>query len=361
MIRPCVLLAIFILTGCTLAQQGAFDLSQYGKTATAASIAPSGSDDTQALQAALNLGGDVALEEGAFQVSSTLFVTVSGTSLRGVSSGTPAFGVIQSAGTRIIYSGTGPAVLVYSQLQPQNAGIAVSMSDLSLIGGGVSIVGDGVGEDNFVQGSRFRNVTVRQANTHGWEISGTAFLNTFDGCSSTYSAGDGLRVNPLSGSPINNNFINCLFSDAGGWSVNLLPGNHKELFAGCSISQGALGGLQQNAGYVSLTDCDFEANFGPALSLLNSSSATRVAGGTIHKTPATDSRVGIQVGALTANVIIDGVLFCNYDHPNDRLAAFSGGTLGLFDYRTQNCATTSFPAALWSNVARMPQFDWYQP
>ena len=32
MIRLSALLAILLLTGCTLAQQGAFDLEKYGKT-----------------------------------------------------------------------------------------------------------------------------------------------------------------------------------------------------------------------------------------------------------------------------------------------------------------------------------------
>ncbi len=68
MIRIATLLAILVLTGCTLAQQGAFDLESYGKKSVAASLAPSGGDDTSAVNAAIVSanGGTVHFGPGTF-------------------------------------------------------------------------------------------------------------------------------------------------------------------------------------------------------------------------------------------------------------------------------------------------------
>lgn len=353
------IIASMLLFGCSA--HGGFDLASYGKTDSDHMATPNdGVNDASQIQAALNTGRRVELARGIYNTDSPLYLTASSTMLSGQGA-MPAFGADPGGGTRIVYSGTGPAVVIDSRGMPANTGLSAFMENLSVIGGGVRLIGDESGETNFVQGSRFRNVTVRGATGHGWEIVGTCFLNSFDGCSASYCSGDGLRITPLSGTPTNNNFIHCLYADAGGYGANLMSGNRKEAFTACNISQNALGGVRQDSGYTAMADCDFEGNVGPAISILNAGSGTRVSGGCINKTPGGAARVGISVGVNTANVYVDGILFCNYDHADDRLAAFSGGTLGLFDYRLQSCAGTVFPEALWTNVARMPQFSWTNP
>lgn len=76
MIRLAALLSILILTGCTLAQQGAFDLESYGKRSAPSSLAGNGStDDTVALQALIDAAvaagpmSELVIPPGMFRVS----------------------------------------------------------------------------------------------------------------------------------------------------------------------------------------------------------------------------------------------------------------------------------------------------
>lgn len=86
MIRLAALLAIIVLTGCTLAQQGAFDLESYGKTQQAASFTGDGAtDQTAALQSAIdgipNRG--TLILQGTFLISNELVLGASNVTIKG--------------------------------------------------------------------------------------------------------------------------------------------------------------------------------------------------------------------------------------------------------------------------------------
>lgn len=81
MIRAAALLAIFVLVGCTLGQQGAFDLSTYGKPSPASAISGTVgdgiADDYAGLQAAINAtpaGGTLDLSTGRYRISETIII-----------------------------------------------------------------------------------------------------------------------------------------------------------------------------------------------------------------------------------------------------------------------------------------------
>jgi hypothetical protein len=73
-IRLATLLSILILTGCTLAQQGAFDLESYGRARPASLVGNGIADDTTDLQAILDVGGQVSIPAGTFRVTAPLRV-----------------------------------------------------------------------------------------------------------------------------------------------------------------------------------------------------------------------------------------------------------------------------------------------
>jgi len=84
-IRLAALLAILILTGCTLAHQGAFDLESYGKPRIASFTGDGTTDQTASLQAAIDAipnRGTLELQ-GAFIISDELTLSANNITIRG--------------------------------------------------------------------------------------------------------------------------------------------------------------------------------------------------------------------------------------------------------------------------------------
>jgi hypothetical protein len=220
-------------------------------------------------------------------------------------------------------------------------------------GGGINLIGDLTGETYFVHSSVFRNVHVRDAKGNCWTITGTCFLNAWHDCSGVYSGGYGFTHNKGSGNPTNNNWFGGFLSDNTLAGLNCNGG--KMTLTATNISQNSGGGVIQDSGYLILENCDYEQNAGITIAVTNSSGATFINGGMIHKTPATAAITGISFGTGCANNQVSGILFANFDNAADRIIAFSGGgSLDLFDYRLQNCLSGSFPTSVWSSIVRIP-------
>lgn len=108
MTRLAALLAIIVLTGCTLAQQGSFDLASYGAEPVIARSGPTpddGLDDSAAIQAGLNAlpasGGTYRLEPGVYNIGSTIFIP------QRTSNYGPGVSII---GDHAIFMGAGPGI-----------------------------------------------------------------------------------------------------------------------------------------------------------------------------------------------------------------------------------------------------------
>ncbi len=105
MIRLAALCAILVLTGCTLAQQGAFDVSKYGAPATPSFIPDDGMDDSATIQAALNAlpasGGTLHLPPGVYNICSTIFIP------QRISNYGPGVSIV---GDHAVFMGTGAGI-----------------------------------------------------------------------------------------------------------------------------------------------------------------------------------------------------------------------------------------------------------
>jgi hypothetical protein len=258
---------------------------------------------------------------------------------------------------------TGDALTITAAGLLSNQGLAVEMESVvfegnknvpgAVSGGGINLIGDAAGETFFVSGSVFKNVHVRNAKGSPWTITGTCFLNTWENCAGVYSGGYGLTHNKGSGNPTNNNWFGGYLSDNGLAGLNCNGG--KMTMTTTNISQNAGGGVIQDGGYLILDNCDYEQNTGDAVSVVNSSAATLVRGGMIHKTPGSAAATGIRFGAGCAANVVDGMLFTNFDNAADRILAFDGGaSLEKFDYRAQNVLATAFPTSLWTSINSIP-------
>ena len=324
-------------------------------------------DDTAAIQAAITYastnGYTLFSPPGVYNHTG---LTISkplkwvGSSIRG-----PVYGV-QTNFTGAVFQytpTTGNALTITAASLLSNQGLAVEMESLvfegnknivgASSGGGVNLVGDTAGETFFVSSSTFKNVHVRNAKDSAWTITGTCFLNSWYDCSGVYSGAYGLTHNKGSGNPTNNNWFGGYLSDNTLAGLNCNGG--KMTLTATNISQNAGGGVIQDGGYLILENCDYEQNTGTSVAVTNSSGATFINGGMIHKTPATAAITGISFGTGCANNQVSGILFSNFDNASDRIIGFSGGgTLDLFDYRLQNVLSSAFPTSLWTSINRIP-------
>ena len=258
---------------------------------------------------------------------------------------------------------SGDALTITAASLLSNQGLNVEMESLvfegnknvigATNGGGINLIGDTAGETFFVHGSVFRNVHVRNAKGSAWTITGTCFLNSWYDCAGVYSGAYGLTHNAGSGNPTNNNWFGGYLSDNVLFGLNCNGG--KMTLVATNISQNTGGGVNQNGGYLILDNCDYEQNSFRTIAVQNSSAATYILGGMIHKSPGGAAHVAIEFASGCAANFIDGVLYANFDNAGDRLISFSGGaSLELFNFRTQNCLAGAFPTSLWSSITNIP-------
>jgi hypothetical protein len=322
-------------------------------------------DDTAAIQAAIDYvsgtGDALYVPPGTYNHTGLLITSsmrMFGANIRG-----PVYGTAVARGSIFQYTPITATAVQIDASGYTNQGISVEFDCLTFIGnknvpgatdgGGITLVGDKTGETFFVQGCVFNNVQVFNAKSSAWTIVGTCFLNNWYSCAGMYSGVHGVTHDKGSGAPTNNNWYGCLLNDNDGWGVYCNGG--KMTLVGCNISQNLTGGVFQDSGYLILDNCDYEQNANYGVDIYNSSAATFVLGGMIHKTPLTAVTTGVRFNTGCAGNIVDGTLFANFDNASDLLIDFTGGaSLYKFDYRTQNCASTSFPTSKWTSIKFIP-------
>ncbi len=209
MIRLAALLAILILTGCTLAQQGAFDVKSYERGHVAQSltgtVGDGVTDDIEAIQDAYNAlaasgGGDLRLGEGTFLISVPISMwAVSDGMLIGEGPGA----------TKLLCSGSGGVILSGGQCH------------ISGIRFGTVTNGTGIG----ISGDNIAYAEVSRCVIEGFEY-GMGFTDiltsAFDGCI--------LRGNSVGFTAARDNyshpnalsFRDCYVSLNGAWGINLV-------------------------------------------------------------------------------------------------------------------------------------------